>query len=394
MISRDLEGYLQDVSGRYPVVTLTGPRQSGKTTLCREAFSQKPYASLEPPDQREFALSDPRGFLNRFPDGAVIDEVQRAPALLSYIQTLVDENATPGRFILTGSQNLGLLESVTQTLSGRTVLLNLLPLSLSEIRRFPQPANDVHHFLWTGGYPRIFDKRLPASEWLGSYVATYVERDIRQVLQVGDLLAFQTFLRLCAGRVGQLLNLTGLGADCGITHTTARAWISVLETTYIAFRLPPLHVNIGKRLIKTPKLFFFDTGLLCYLLGIRTADQLEVHPLRGSIFESWVASEIYKHYVNRGLQPPIYFFRDRSGNEVDFVLDHGTGLTAIEVKAGRTPSASYFDGLNELRRHLASRRGGKSYRAVAVYAGDEDQTRADGKLIPWSATDKFPWSGK
>jgi predicted AAA+ superfamily ATPase len=348
---------------------------------------------LEPPDEREFALSDPRGFLRRFPEGGVIDEVQRAASLLSYIQESVDERATPGRFVLTGSQNLGLLANVTQTLAGRTVLLNLLPLSLAEIRRFPRVPPDINHVLWNGGYPRIFDRDLPAAEWLASYVATYVERDVRQVLQVGDLLTFQTFLRLCAGRVGQLLNLSGLGADCGITHATARSWISVLETTYIAFRLPPMHVNIGKRLIKTPKLFFFDTGLLCYLLGIRSPEQLEVHPLRGPIFESWVASEIYKRYANHGQAPPMFFFRDRAGNEVDFVLDRGADLLAVEVKAGRTPSTAYFSGLEQLRRNLESKRStrAKPYRAVVVYAGDEEQLRSGGHLISWSSTDTFPW---
>jgi hypothetical protein len=386
MISRDLERQLLEAASRHPVVTLTGPRQSGKTTICRATFAGKPYVSLEPLDQRDFALTDPRGFLKQLSRGGIIDEVQRAPSLLSYIQESVDEDVAAGRFVLTGSQNLGLLANVTQTLAGRTVLLNLLPLNLAEIRRFPEPPTGLNHVLFTGGYPRIFDRDLPPTEWLASYVATYVERDVRQVSQVGDLLTFQTFLRLCAGRVGQLLNLSGLGADCGITHATARSWISVLETTYIAFRVPPLHVNIGKRLIKTPKLFFFDSGLLCYLLGIRSPEQLEVHPLRGPIFESWVASEIYKAYANRGEPPPLSFFRDRAGNEVDFILDRGPDTLAVEVKAGRTPSAAYFDGLEQLRRNLESRKTkrAKPYRGAVVYAGDDDQMRTAGQLVSWS----------
>jgi predicted AAA+ superfamily ATPase len=283
---------------------------------------------------------------------------------------------------------------VTQTLAGRTMLLNLLPLTLAEIRRFPRFPGHLDGVLWTGGYPRIFDRDLPAGEWLSSYVATYVERDVRQVLQVGDLLTFQTFLRLCAGRVGQLLNLSGLGADCGITHATARSWISVLETTFIAFRLPPLHANIGKRLIKTPKLFFFDTGLLCYLLGIRTPEQLAVHPLRGPIFESWVASEIYKQYVNRGQVPPLFFFRDRAGTEVDFVLDRGADVLAIEVKAGMTPSGAYFSGIEQLRQSLKPRRSAaaRPFHGVVVYAGSENQTRTEGRLISWSGAATFSWA--
>jgi predicted AAA+ superfamily ATPase len=395
VIDRDIQPYLLRVSTRHPVVTVTGPRQSGKTTLCKSAFPNKPYVSLEPPDEREFAIVDPRGFLARFPSGAVIDEIQRAPALLSYIQEDVDARPEPGRYVLTGSQNLGLLASLTQTLAGRTVLLNLLPLNLSEVRRFPNPPEGLDAVLWSGGYPRIFDRALPPSEWLSSYVATYVERDVRQVLQIGDLLAFQTFLRLCAGRVGQLLNLSGLGADCGITHATARSWISVLETTYIAYRLPPWHVNLGKRLIKTPKLYFHDTGLLCYLLGIRTVEQLEVHPLRGSIFECWVASEIMKHEFNRGLAPQMFFFRDRSGNEVDFIMERGTEILAVEVKAGRTASADYFAGIESLRQLVTRGRGtrGRSYRATVIYGGTEEQRREHAHLRPWSAMDLQSWLG-
>lgn len=395
MIQRDLQPHLIDVASRHPVVTLTGPRQSGKTTICRAAFPQMTYASLEPPDQQEYARTDPRGFLGRFLAGAVIDEIQRAPSLLSYIQESVDSNPAPGRFILTGSQNLGLLAGVTQTLAGRSALLKLLPLAMAEVRRFPKPPQSLDEVLLTGGYPRIFDRNLPAAEWIASYVATYVERDVRQVLQVGDLLAFQTFLRMCAGRSGQLLNLSGLGAECGITHATARSWISVLEATYIAFRLPPLHVNIGKRLIKTPKLYFYDTGLLCYLLGIREPGQLELHPLRGAIFESWVASEIFKIYANRGETPSMFFYRDRSGTEVDFVIDRGSKILAVEVKAGRTPSSGYFSALDQLRHSLESKRATRSkpVHAIVVYGGEEAQKRSMGELLPWSGLAAFSWTG-
>ena len=336
MVVRTLHPHLLDLARRHPVVTVTGPRQSGKTTLCRTAFPEKPYVSLEPPDEREFALRDPRAFLARCPDGAIIDELQRAPDLPSYLQPLVDADPRAGRFILTGSQNFSLVQSLSQTLAGRTAIVELLPLGLEELRRFPDPPADLHAVLWTGGYPRILDRQLPPREWLASYVATYVERDVRQVLNVGDLLTFQTFLRMCASRAGQLLNLSSLGAECGVTHATARAWLAVLEASYIAFRLPPLHANLGKRLIKAPKLYFYDTGLLCYLLGIRDAPQLAVHPQRGPIFENWVIAEVLKHHRHRGLVPSLHFYRERAGAEVDLVVERGADRLAVEIKAAMT----------------------------------------------------------
>lgn len=380
MIPRILESVLKSVATRHPVVTLTGPRQSGKTTLCRSAFPDKPYVSLEPPDEREFAQTDPRGFLQRFAHGAVIDEVQRVPDLLSYIQGVVDAHADPGRFILTGSQNFGLTEAVSQTLAGRSALLELLPLSLEEIRLFPGTWNDLPTLLWSGGYPRIYDRSIPPAEWLASYTAAYVERDVRQVLQVGDLLAFQTFLRLCAGRAGQLLNLSAVGSEAGISQPTARAWLSVLESSYIAFRLPPMHRNANKQLIKTAKLYFYDTGLLCYLLGIRSSEQLATHPLRGPVFESWVASEIVKLHLHRGQRPNLCFYRDRQGHEVDFVLDRGTELLAIEAKAGATPSVSYFAALSTFAQQFTE----IPIRQIVVYAGSETQQRTAGELLSWS----------
>jgi hypothetical protein len=393
VVERTLAAHLAALARRHPVVTLTGPRQSGKTTLCRSTFPAKPYLSLEPPDEREFARTDPRGFLARVPDGAIIDEVQRVPELLSYLQEIVDARPRRGLFILTGSQNLGLLARVTQTLAGRTAITGLLPLSLDEIRRFPVSPPDLWSVVWTGGYPRIYDQDLPAGEWLASYAATYVERDVRQVLQVGDLLAFQTFLRMCAGRVGQLLNLSGLGADCGITHATARQWLSVLETSYIAFRLPARHVNVRKRLVKTPKLYFYDTGLLCYLLGIRAPEQLEVHPLRGAVFECWVVSEIVKHCLHRGQAPDLSFYRDRKGHEVDLVVNRGHDLVAVEIKSGRTPSPDAFDALTDFR---SGDRGGRKpkngERNLVVYGGEASQKRTVGELVPWSAIQHFRWT--
>lgn len=300
VIPRDIAPLLRKAARNFPAVTLTGPRQSGKTTLCRALFPKLPYVSLEALDIRSFAIEDPRAFLAQFPKGAVIDEAQQAPDLPSYLQGIIDDDPKPGRWILTGSQNLSLLESVSQSLAGRSAVLNLLPLARSEVTRFKKHPRTLDETLLAGGYPRIFDRKLDPSEWLRSYVATYIERDVRTVSNVGDLATFQRFLELCAGRTSRLLNYSSLAADCGISQPTAKAWLSILETSFITFRLSPFHSNLRRRLVKMPKLHFHDSGLVCWLLGIREASQLRSHPLRGAIFESWVVSEILKHRTNRG----------------------------------------------------------------------------------------------
>ncbi len=392
VIPRTLEPKLRSLARQFPAVTVTGPRQSGKTTLCRTAFPDKPYVSLEAPDVRRYAIEDPRGFLSDYWDGAILDEVQRVPELPSYLQPVIDERPTPGRFVLTGSANLSLLQSVSQSLAGRAALLNLLPLSLDEIRRFPDPPDDLLVALWRGGYPAIFDRRPDPADWFSSYVATYVERDLRQLLNVGDLLAFQTFLRLCAGRSAHLLNLSALGADAGITHPTARAWISVLEASFIAFRLPPFHAGLTAQLVKTPKLHFYDSGLLCSLLGIRTPDHLREHPLRGAIFETWVVSEILKARAHRGLAPALSFFRDRKGAEVDVVLETGRGLVAVETKSARTVARDFFAGLEAFASRVGSGRRGGPLRQVLVYGGDDRQQRTGVTVLPWSMMDRYDWT--
>ncbi|MDE3032670.1 MAG: ATP-binding protein, partial [Acidobacteriota bacterium] len=270
MIQRNLLPVLLRSAELYPVVTLTGPRQAGKTTLCQQAFPDKPYASLEPLETRAFAQEDPRGFLAQFPSGAILDEVQQAPDLLSYLQVHVDRNPAPGQFILTGSQHLGLSQAISQSLAGRTAVLHLLPPSLEELRRFPNPPDSLFDTLFAGAYPRIHDRSIPPSRWLSDYLATYVQRDVRQVLNVGDLVTFTTFLRLCAGSTAQELNLSRLATDAGISQPTARAWLSVLETSFLGFRLPPWHTNLRKRRVKAPKFHFFDSGLACHLLGIQS----------------------------------------------------------------------------------------------------------------------------
>jgi predicted AAA+ superfamily ATPase len=368
MFRRTLHDSLIAAAADLPVVTLTGPRQSGKTTLARAAFPHLSYLTLEEPDTRERALADPRGFLGAHPDGAVLDEVQRAPDLLSYIQGLVDDDPRPGRFILTGSQNLQLLDRVSQSLAGRTRILQLLPLSLSELEaREPwdpehsPPPNGARSVstdrvldatMHAGFYPRIHDRRLDPVTWLADYRATYVERDVRQVLNIQNLDAFARFLGLCAGRNGQLLNASSLGADAGLDHTTVRRWLSVLETSFLITLLRPHHRNFGKRLTKSPKIYFLDTGLLCSLLGIQSAEDLRVHSSRGAVFESFVLGELVKAYLHRGRRPPVYFWRDSAGHEVDFVIEQGMRLMAIEAKSGATVPPDHFAGLSWWRRLL------------------------------------------
>jgi predicted AAA+ superfamily ATPase len=391
LILRTLHEIAVRAARRFPVVVVTGPRQSGKTTLCQMAFPGKPYASLEAPDVREFALSDPRRFLAQFPRGAILDEVQRAPSLLSYIQGIVDERRRSGLFVLTGSQHFGLLEAVTQSLAGRSAILHLYPFSLEELRRARRVPRDLSTALFRGGYPRIHDRRLEPSEWLAGYVASYVERDVRQVLQVSDLLAFQTFVRMCAGRTGQLLNLSALGSDCGVTHNTARAWLSVLETGFLSMRLPLLHRNLGKRLVKAPKIHLLDSGLACYLLGIRSPTDLEHHPLRGAIFESWVVSEVLKWRQHRGLPADLAFFRDRKGAEVDLVVETARPI-AVEAKSGGTVKPEFFGALADFGEAMSAR-AGTEVRRVVVHGGAATQERTAGTALSWSAVDRFDWSG-
>ena len=381
MIKRDIEPALRELLKGFPIVTVTGPRQSGKTTLAQTVFAGKPYVSLEDPDVRQMALDDPRGFLGRFPDGGVLDEVQRAPQLMSYLQSRVDADGRMGLFLLTGSQQFGLMSGITQSLAGRTAFVELLPFSVAELRAAGQLPSGLDATLFAGAYPPIHDRRLKPSAWLAAYVTAYVERDVRQFVKVQDLETFQRFVRLCAGRCGQILNLSSLAADCGITHNTAKAWISVLEASYILFLLRPHHANFNKRLIKSPKLYFYDCGLLCWLLGIRQPDQLAVHPLRGGIFESFVISELVKAGLNRGERPMLYFWRDSNGNEVDVIADVGPKMLPIEIKSGQTLNRDFFAGLErwqalagELAATPALVYGGSGtlvHRGIDVYGWDE-----------------------
>jgi hypothetical protein len=358
LFTRTLFPTLVEAASTLPVVTLTGPRQSGKTTLVRAAFPNLPYVSLEAPDVRNRASSDPRGFLGGFPAGAILDEVQRAPELPSYIQEIVDEDSRPGRFILTGSQNFLLMDRVSQSLAGRTRILHLYPLSLSELEgrtpwdpdeRPSPPVRSVQRALaatlHAGFYPRIHDQNIDPVPWLSDYRATYVERDVRHLVNVQDLETFGRFLGLCAGRNGQLLNSSSLAGDVGVDHTTVRRWLSILEAGFLITLLRPYHSNFGKRLIKSPKLYFLDPGLLCSLLGIRRAEELAVHASRGAIFETFVLAELIKAYAHRGRRPPLFFWRDSAGHEIDFLMDQGPLVLALEAKSAETGHPSLFDGL-------------------------------------------------
>ena len=396
MIPRHLESKLLDAARAYPVVYLTGPRQSGKTTLVIKAFPRLPYVSLEDPDERDFALTDPRGFLGRFAKGAVLDEVQRVPELLSYLQTDVDRDDRPGRFVLTGSQQLLLRSQVVQTLAGRAALIHLLPFSYKELtRRKPPdpysitrlsshiktPAIRLETLMYAGLYPRIHDKGLDAHDWLANYYRTYVEKDVRQLLRVGDLETYQRFVRVCAGRNGQLLNFSSLAADCGISHSTARQWVSTLQASFLVTLIRPHHRNFTKRLIKSPKLYFLDTGLLCYLLRINDAESLLTHPQRGAIFEAFVISEIMKAFMNKGEEPPLFFWRDRTGHEIDLVIERGEELLPVEIKSGRTVVSDSFKSL----KFWLSLKGNPQDKGTLVYAGDKGFTREGINVRPWFA---------
>ena len=376
MIEREIAPHLVKLFRQYPFVTVTGPRQSGKTTLCRATFPDLAYVDLDAPDEREFARSDPRRFLNRFRKGAILDEVQRVPDLLSYLKVLADDDGRNGLFVLTGSQQFGLSEAIGQSLAGRTALLRLLPFSMAERRRAGAScsADDI---LYSGFYPRIHDHQLEPRQALGDYFETYVERDVRRVGEIHNLSAFRRFVRLCAGRVGQLINLTSLGADAGVSRATARNWLSVLEASYIVFQLRPYFTNVRKRLIKSPKLYFHDVGLAAHLIGIEHAGQLATHPLRGSLFENVVAAEALKHRFNRGRRSNLSFYRDSRGLECDLLYENGNGIALIEIKAGATVASDYFTALNRVAGILP-----RVTRRIVVYGGRDPQSRSSGDIVP------------
>lgn len=379
MLVRNAEKTLIRLAKSFPVVAITGPRQAGKTTLAKAVFKGKPYVSLENPDEREFAQNDPRRFLARFPNGAVLDEVQRCPSLLSWLQGVVDERGGMGDFVLTGSAQFDLIEGITQTLAGRVGRVELLPLSSREIKAANLLPYSLSQMLIQGGYPALYDRKITTQDWFSNYVATYVERDVRQLISVRNLSQFQTFLKMCASRTGQLINLTSLGADCGISAVTAKQWLSVLETSYIVTLLRPHHSNFGKRLVKTPKIYFLDSGLAAWLMGIRSAETLETHAARGALFESWVVSELYKKRLNAGLPIDLFFWRDNTGNEVDLIIEKEKGLQPIEIKSGSTYASDWSQGLKKWQ-SLAQN---SSLEPAILYGGESNFEREGLKVWGW-----------
>lgn len=379
IIPRLAESSLHRLLAGFPVVTVTGPRQSGKTTLVRAALSSKPYLSLESPGEREFAQSAPQDFLRRFPDGAVIDEAQRAPALLSELQTMVDADGRMGLFVLTGSHNLSLLEGVTQSLAGRNGILELLPLSLAELRAEKLLPTQIDEVLLRGFYPALYVRPVTAYDWLQSYIVTYAERDARQLQAIEDLNSFQRFLRLTATRTGQLLNIASLASDSGIAERTAREWLSILETCYLIHYVRPHFKNFGKRLIKMPKLYFQDVGLAAALLGIQTVEQVAAHPLRGALFETMVVNEFLKARRNAGRRDQLYFWRDNIGTEIDLVLEQGQALAAVEIKSGTRVASDATVSLRKWEKYA----GAMQTNLGVVYGGTEAYEREGVAMLPW-----------
>jgi predicted AAA+ superfamily ATPase len=361
------------------VVGVTGPRQAGKTTLVRSCFPDHAYLNLEDPEHRTFAQRDPKGFLAR-DGGMILDEVQRVPELLSVIQTIVDADPRPGRFIVTGSQVFALSQAISQSLAGRIALITLLPFSLGELADAGRRPATLDELLLIGGYPPLYDRDLPPRSWLADYITTYIERDVRQVLEIRDLAAFQRFLGLCAGWVGQLVNLSALAADAGVSVNTAKSWLGVLQTSGLIALVQPHHRNYRKRLVKTPKLHWLDSGLCCRLLGIQDAAHLATHPARGAVFESWVFSELLKGRQQRRESPNLFFWRNHIGEEVDLLADHGQTLLPIEIKSGATIASDWFDGL----RRFAALAGAEAEPPVLVHGGITSGTREGVRLVPWS----------
>lgn len=380
MINREISKQILKDVDYYSVLGIIGPRQSGKTTLVKFLFPQMIYANLEDLSQKEFAETDPKMFLEQGNNGMIIDEIQRVPALLSYIQTIVDENNSSGMYVITGSQNLLLMEQVSQTLAGRISLFTLLPFSLAELYKDTGKIPGIEQILHRGLYPGIYNRNFESARYYRNYIQTYIERDVRQLKNITNFSMFQNFVKLCAGRVGQVVNYSSLGDDVGVSHNTIKAWLSILETSFIIQPLRPYFKNFNKQIIKMPKLYFNDTGLLCSLLSIDNPDKITHHYLKGGIFENLIVSEFTKYYMNSGQQPSLFFWRDKRGREVDLIIDRSHDRIAIEIKSGSTISSGFFKNLSYYCTLDNTCDGSKSY---VIYGGNERHSRSKGKVRSW-----------
>jgi hypothetical protein len=386
MITRLLGSQISAAAEKMPVIAVTGPRQSGKSTLIQQLFPDHSYQNLEDIELRKFALSDPKGFLLNAGKKAIIDEVQYAPELLSYIQVISDREKIAGQFVISGSQNLLLMGSIAQSLAGRVAIFNLLPFSLAEIHQTPFALPTYEDYILKGFYPRIYDLDLNPTNWLQDYLKTYVERDVRQILNIGDLGTFRQFLEICAGRIGQLINFSEIGNMIGVSYQTVNKWISVLETSFIVYTLRPYHQNFNKRIIKTPKLYFYDTGLACALLNLRSVEDLNRHFAKGALFENLVINEILKNQLNHNLSPKNYFWNVAGSHEIDLLLDQGGRLLPIEIKSSRTIGNHFFDGL----KYFQELSGALPTESYLVYGGNESQKRSIAQVLSWQNLHQIP----
>lgn len=379
MVNRLISDKIKDLRGKFPIVTLTGARQCGKSTLLKNLLPEYRYVSLEDPDMRRAVSGDPRSFLDNFSDRTIIDEAQYVPELFSYIQTKVDDENRPGMYVLSGSHNFLLMESVTQSLAGRVAILKLAPFSISELRSAGMLPDNPSELILNGGYPRVYDWKISPEDYYPNYVMTYLERDVRLLRNINDFSRFELFLRLCASRVGQQISFTALSNECGISVQTAKDWISILESSYLVFRLPPYYKNFGKRLVKTPKLYFYDTGLVCSLLGLQTSSQMMFSDMKGALFENLVIADMLKKSLFAGKQPQLYYWRDSNGNEVDLLEENGGQLNACEIKSGSSLRLDWFRGLDGFAALSGIDASGKS----VIYAGDFNYLTESGKFVSW-----------
>lgn len=393
MVPRHVKKILKDHFSKARSLLLLGARQTGKTTLARSTFPRLRYVSLENPDEFRFSQEDPKSWLAQFPKGAVLDEIHRVPSLFSWLQGLIDEKKI--KFVLTGSQNILLMEKTSQTLAGRMSILTLPPLTQAEINGHPSkppedslfnphapaahPRGNLLDSILRGGYPEPVTKPANRSFWFSDYIHTYVERNVRQLLNVKDLLSFQRFLSLCAGRSGQILNKASLANDAGLSHGTVGHWLSVLQTSGLVYLLAPYHKNFNKRIIKSPKLYFLDTGLLCRLLGIHQTSEIQHHPLLGAIFETFVVSEIRKTLFNLGREPNLFFWRDQNGLEVDLLVPQGPDFLPLEIKLGQTISGDSFKNLHSWRETTKTPNTPASF----LYGGDNEHQREGITVKSW-----------